>query len=504
LPKTIYRQYENEDWTGLKVTEVVYGGDPRTPAAEQVFAYPDSAITVDALNRSSPGKKMITVRKIDNGKTASFSVTVFPLIWYAASPGLGGDDANSGLSADRPLATPQLALDKILAAYTGSWPGYGTGDVAEATVIVSGEIINTKKDPNAFRFYTEDMVIIKDPYPPLLIKGDPANPGTLDADRDFINEGRVLYIGAGNTVTLGEDITLTRGVTNKVNRNSGGAVYVDGGVFNMTGGTLSGNFGNEGGGVHVAGGTFTMTGGTIRDNNSSYYDGAGVYVRNQATFVMDGGTIRDNTAKYGGGVAVETNSEFIMHGGTIGDNSAIRYGGVFISDSTFTMNGGIITANTATMYGGGGVFIEAGAFTLNGGIISGNTGVHDDFVYPDLSGGGGVTLNGGTFTMLKGTINNNIIRSNDSSIDGCGGGVQLLMGTFTMSGGSICNNSADYGGGVYLKDVAGNNMQKTGGGIIENNTGTGESYYGPGLAAGEGTVAGNVTISYNGAWTVVP
>jgi hypothetical protein len=61
FPRTSYHQYEVEDWAGLKVTEVTYGGDPQYPPQELVFAWPDAAITVGAIDRSIPGSWLLFV-----------------------------------------------------------------------------------------------------------------------------------------------------------------------------------------------------------------------------------------------------------------------------------------------------------------------------------------------------------------------------------------------------------------------------------------------------------
>jgi hypothetical protein len=99
----------------------------------------------------------------------------------------------------------------------------------------------------------------------------------------------------------------------------GGGVCVNSGVFELNGGTISGNAADAGGGVYVAsggvfgaGGTFTMTGGTVSGNTAS--DGGGVFA--QGSFAMKGGVISGNTAKNTGG-GVKANGYFSKTGGTI-------------------------------------------------------------------------------------------------------------------------------------------------------------------------------------------
>jgi len=237
-----------------------------------------------------------------------------------------------------------------------------------------------------------------------------------DSDGDFADGGGSLVSIYGGSFTLNEGAI--------VRNNAGNGVYVSGGVFSMTGGTISGNTASYGGGVSVSSGTFTMSGGSISGN--TVLSGGGVYV-SSGTFTMSGGIISDNT---GSGVYVSSGT-FTISGGSISDNTG---NGVYVSGGVFSMTGGTISGNTASYGGGGGVSVSSGTFTMSGGSISGNT----------VMSGGGVYVSSGTFTMSGGSIS-----GNTSSY--YGGGVFISSGTFTMSGGSISGNTSSYyGGGVYV------------------------------------------------------
>ena len=94
---------------------------------------------------------------------------------------------------------------------------------------------------------------------------------------------------------------------------TGSAIGVNGGTFNMYGGSITGNDAtsdnlydgnNCGGGVYLGAGTFKMYGGSITNNHSAF-EGGGVYISTQwnCDFYMYGGNITDNTTgKEGGGV----------------------------------------------------------------------------------------------------------------------------------------------------------------------------------------------------------
>ena len=188
------------------------------------------------------------------------------------------------------------------------------------------------------------------------------------------SNGTMFTIKPNITFILGNNITLQGH-----NGNKGSMVFVDGGTLRMNNGsTITGN----------AGGHIFWT------NNSG---GGGVTIFT-GMFEMNGGTISGNTATWaGGGVFVGTGSNFYMNGGTISGNRAPCGGVVVLSGGNFTMDGGIITGNIA--WGGGGVHLDGGTkgavFTMRGGTITGNI-AH--------GAGGGVLVGLGTFTKTGGTI----------------------------------------------------------------------------------------------------
>ncbi len=88
------------------------------------------------------------------------------------------------------------------------------------------------------------------------------------------------------------------------------------------------------------------------------------------------------------------------------------------------------------------------------------------------SNGSGVYVNGGTLNLYSGQIANSNGQKGTGSNQSnkYGGGVYVDNGgTFNMYGGTITGNSADYGGGVYMKSGTFNMY----GGTIENNTSSG-------------------------------
>jgi hypothetical protein len=294
----------------------------------------------------------------------------------------------------------------------------------------------------------------------------------------------LFTIGQGVTLVLEDNVALVgqqRGKSHPLVRIEGGTFDMNGGsirgnsssgvdvitgAFNMAGGEISGNSTTDGGGgVTMKGGTFTMSGGVISDNTKDGGGGGGIDVA-AGIFEMSGGTISGNTASgVGGGVCVCEHGKFTMRGGTIHRNRSEIGGGVSISEGAFTMYNGTISENISGVAGG--VFVgEKGAiFTMHGGSIIRNKASHSgggvvvdvSTKYATITGGqnvgGGLMIHDGSgmnylrgiFTMKNGTISEN-------SAGERGGGV-FCGGTFIMENGVISGNSAIEGGGVRVVDV---------------------------------------------------
>ncbi|MDR2803859.1 MAG: hypothetical protein LBB22_06185 [Treponema sp.] len=294
--------------------------------------------------------------------------------WYVSS---NGNDSAAGDSASNPLATVQVALNKISALYRGGkWPAN-----ENAVIIVSGKITASSRAAVS----NDSMVDISGAgnYPPVILKGDPVKGGILDAASGVNGKDiRVLYI-ANNKVTLGDKLILMGG-----RRLWGGAVCigthgsVSEGEFIMAGGEISGSSGGSGGGVMLYKGSMSMLGGEIKNNSNDFNhnggDGGGVYMQSATYFIMSGGKISGNgsaeTAK-GGGLFIDGQALALLTGGEItGNKSNTQGGGVYISPlGEFDMNGGTISGNVSG--DGGGVYKSQynGIFNQSGGIVSGNT-----------------------------------------------------------------------------------------------------------------------------------
>ena len=223
-------------------------------------------------------------------------------------------------------------------------------------------------------------------------------------------------------ITVGSDAKLTltdcTGTGKLQGSRSGSGVSINGGTFNLYGGTITGFVNGVEIGSHndiKTGSSFTMYGGTITSNEAGSSAGGGVFLISTTnsnvtapSFTMHGGTISNNTAGAsdggGGGVYVGEKCSFTMDGGTITGNTAtagngggiyihFNAGNVSISNATITDNKATATGNTS--YGhGGGIYSERGVTVENVTITGNNSTFEGGGIY----GKGAITLTDATVT----------------------------------------------------------------------------------------------------------
>lgn len=174
---------------------------------------------------------------------------------------------------------------------------------------------------------------------------------------------------------------------------------------------------------------------------------------NGGTFELYGGTITGGVQVGMKGDKYQTGSSFTMYGGAITGNE--DYGGVFLVGTTnhidppsFTMHGGTISDNTAGASdgGGGGVYVgEKCSFTMDGGTITGNTAT--------AGNGGGIYIhfNAGNVSISNATITGNKASATGDTRYGHGGGIYSERGVTVKNVTITGNNSTFEGGGIYGK-----------------------------------------------------
>lgn len=208
--------------------------------------------------------------------------------------------------------------------------------------------------------------------------------------------GGVIYSACGGT------FNLSGGTISGNTANNGGVVYAtSGGVVNLTlsGGTISGNKATKGDGgvINMSGGTITISGTKLTGNTASQYGGA-VYLYNGVTATMTGGEISNNKANSeGGAVHVFGTSTFNLSGGTISGNSSVDGGAIYLNrePSVLNMSGGVISGNTATGNGGAVYIFRSGSVcNLSGGTIENNTAKSGGGIYVNSSNNGQLRISG--------------------------------------------------------------------------------------------------------------
>ena len=238
------------------------------------------------------------------------------------------------------------------------------------------------------------------------------------------------------TISTGATLTLTdctgEGKLQGDNQKTG--VTINGGTFNLYGGTITG-FVN---GVQIgqksspaAGSTFTMYGGTITGNVGSS-GGGGVFLVGTTTQNID--------------------PTFIMHGGTISNNTADASdgggGGVYVGEKcSFTMDGGTITGNETTSGNGGGIYIDnlAVKAEISNATITDNKAT--------ATGNTSRGLGGGIYSQKSLTVSGSTITNNEATYHGggiCGAGSITLVDTKVTNNRSTASN----GGGVYASKMS--------------------------------------------------
>ena len=226
-----------------------------------------------------------------------------------------------------------------------------------------------------------------------------------------------ITVGSGATLTL----TDCTGTGKLQGSRSGSGVSINGGTFNLYGGTITGFVNGVEIGSHndiKTGSSFTMYGGTITSNEAGSSAGGGVFLIS---------TTNSNV----------TAPSFTMHGGTISNNTAGASdgggGGVYVGEKcSFTMDGGTITGNTATDGNGGGIYIHfnAGNVSISNATITGNKASATG----NISCGHG----GGIYSERGVTVGNVKITGNNSTFEG--GGI-YGKGAITLTDATVTDNN---------------------------------------------------------------
>ena len=275
--------------------------------------------------------------------------------------------------------------------------------------------------------------------------------------------GNIYYYNYGTCGELKiEGGTITGG--NATDKGSGGNIYLgDGGILNMTAGTIEGGVSTGGGGniylsgisakkvtANITGGTVSggtipsgYNGGNIRVNNSYATLNIGTEGSTEGPIIENGKTTGGSSGGNGGNISnagtVNIYSGTISGGtATITTSAQYAYGGNIYSTKTLNIYGGTITDGDA--YRGGNIYVQ-GTLEISGGVIT--KGVTKGIAkYHTEAHGGNIYQEKGTFTMTGGTVSEGNAEHN--------GGNAVICGTFDMTGGEMLNGQGTSGGNIRI------------------------------------------------------
>ena len=174
----------------------------------------------------------------------------------------------------------------------------------------------------------------------------------------------------------------------------GGAVRaVNGGVINLTGGTVCDNKASLGGGIALySGSVLNMTGGEISRNHADYLHtdgqkagaGGGVFLAGNTVMNFSDGLISQNEAsRFGGGIS--------LGGYTLDSVSSDK-----TKKAVLNMTGGTVDGNIGRGNGGG-IFVQANTeANISAGYITNNE---------SYGGSGGVFAGGGIYVNSNANVN---------------------------------------------------------------------------------------------------
>ena len=258
------------------------------------------------------------------------------------------------------------------------------------------------------------------------------NSDTSDSEYiHIVKNGGAVYLEDGSFTMTGGTITDCIAVKTDKGTGNGGAVYIKGTnnpTFEMSGGTISDCIsGVHGGAVYLEGGTVELSGGEINDNLAQGGNGGGIYIK-EGRFVMSGNSeicgnsalFRNNTGGYGGGLYVTSFSNEVtvdVLSGTITGNSSDRCGGGISVDMAGLSVPARVTVGTEgcgntnpnisgnqTLLSGGGLYVKGSNanITIYGGKINGNS--TSGYVANE-----NVANEGGMVTLYAGDVTHNVV-----------------------------------------------------------------------------------------------
>jgi uncharacterized repeat protein (TIGR01451 family) len=296
-----------------------------------------------------------------------------------------------------------------------------------------------------------------------------SHPTTLDAQ----GQGRVVYIGAGITVTL-EGLRLMHG--NGSGLGGGSGTFTDaGGGFHSDRATailsdclIAANRSPKAGGGFVNRGTFTLYRSVITANQAISANAGGIFIYNPLVATLSQNTVSSNSSSFNGGglyLAAGYSDTLLLENVIVSNTASHDGGGVFVA-SYATLIGNQIMSNTAG-FNGGGLFVNGRSPLIASNRIVGNRasyyggGVYTSMDAADLRAnqvlsnsaqrsGGGLYLRDS-----QGVLENSIVARNRAGDGYSGAGTYAFGGSPRFLHTTFAQNVGGDGTGVYLTDALG-------------------------------------------------
>ena len=378
-------------------------------------------------------------------------------------------------------AAPLAEAADVEVALSGGPLNTAIHDAIQAKV-TSGEVAfdSIKVTLTGSSSITSTIVI---PYSGTFASSDSsAPPISVTINKLAVDGGTLTSPAAGRHFKINSNGTATfSNTTLKGGTNSGG-IDVAGGTATFTGTTFDGNKATgDGGAVKVDGGKAEFTGGTKFQNNSATANGGGLYAANGADVKFDAVTFTGNSAKNGGAIYVNSGVLTLPEGVVLRGNDATDSGGAVYAASGVDVKFGAATFEGNHSKKKGGAVYVSESITVNENVTFQKNGVDGTdgmggaiysvkdvtlqkaaFKENSAGGSGGAVYAEG---VVKGT--GSTFQANQATLDG---GAIYATGAAVLEDCSFLNNSTRGPGGAIRTDNAGTDVQSCT--FKENTSGT--------------------------------
>jgi hypothetical protein len=174
-------------------------------------------------------------------------------------------------------------------------------------------------------------------------------------------------------------------------------------TFNMYAGEIAGGWANRGGNLRLEGGTFNLIGGTIKDGNSANL-GGNIHINGGTLNVSGGEILNGKTAASGGSIGV-VGGALNVSGGTISGGTGKNAGLIYTAGGSLNITGGLLKDGVGTAAGGN-IIIGGGTASITGGTITGGM-LGTTKIDVNVSKGQTLTLGSatiGSYISVSGTV----------------------------------------------------------------------------------------------------